>query len=88
MSAWELPQGRAAAAASTRRLRGLEKICRLYGRIKCGETLWVWDYVNEKAVHASAMPPGSARWEANEQAKWAMLKAGLTEERPLTHHEL
>ena len=72
---WELPQGRAAqrTAGSQQRvvrpLRGLEKVCKLYGRMKCGATMMVWDYANEVAVPESEMPPGSKRRSMSEKAK-------------------
>ena len=52
-----------------RQLRGLERICRLYGRMKCGDTMMVWDYVAEQAVPEKEMPSGSERWKASEKAK-------------------
>ena len=54
-----------------RPLRGLEKVCRLYGRMKCGNTMMVWDYDNEVAVKESEMPMGSDRWLRSEKAKWS-----------------
>lgn len=65
-----------------RQLRGLEKVCRLYGRMKCGDTMMSWDYANEIAVPESDMPMGSERWKASEKAKFhpaAVKKLGLTQ---------
>lgn len=33
------------------------------------EQRWVWDYAADKLVKAEAMPEGSARWHASEQAR-------------------
>lgn len=54
-------------------LRGLEKVCKAYGRIKCGTVLMVWDYANEVSVKESEMPPGSKRWSMSEKAKFKSL---------------
>jgi hypothetical protein len=51
-------------------LHGLEKICRLYGRMKCGDTMMVWDYTKEKAVPESELKTGSKQWRASEKAKY------------------
>jgi len=52
-----------------RQLRGLEKICKLYGSLWCGGTFMVWDYANDVAVEASKMKRGSKRWKESEKAK-------------------
>ena len=54
-----------------RPLRGLERICKLYGRMKCGATMMVWDYANEVALPEKEMPAGSKRWAMSEKAKWS-----------------
>ena len=63
-----------------RPLRGLERICKLYGRLKCGATMMVWDYANECAVKESEMPAGSKRWAMSEKAKWSNVKGQGTAE--------
>lgn len=55
-----------------RPLRGLEKVCKIYGKMKCGATMMVWDYANDVAVPESEMPPGSKRWSMSEKAKWSV----------------
>lgn len=57
-----------------RALRGLERICKLYGRMKCGATMMVWDYANECAVPEKEMPAGGKRWAMSEKAKWSNAK--------------
>lgn len=52
-----------------RQLRGLEKVCKLYGRIKSGPVMMVWDYARELAVNEKEMPAGSMRWQASERAR-------------------
>lgn len=54
-----------------RRLRGLEKLCKIYGRIKCGEVVMTWDYANECAVPETELRANRARWIASEKAKWS-----------------
>lgn len=54
----------------SRELRGLEKICRAVGRMRCGDVLWVWDYANEVATPEDNMPEGGERWEQSERARW------------------
>ncbi len=50
-------------------LRGLQKVCRMYGRMKCGDAIMVWDFVSETAVPASEMRTGSEQWKASERMK-------------------
>lgn len=57
-----------------RPLRGLERICKPYGRMKCGATMMVWDYANEVALPENEMPAGSKRWAMSEKAKWSNSK--------------
>lgn len=57
-----------------RELRGLERVCRQLGRMKCGDTMMVWDYANDCAVTEAEMPNGSAQWKASEQAKWGRFR--------------
>lgn len=53
-----------------RDLRGLEKICKIFGRLQCGDTMMAWDYAIGKAVPESEMPAGSERWQKSERARW------------------
>lgn len=59
-----------------RPLAGLERICKLFGRMKCGSTMMVWDYANEMAVPESEMPQGGRRWSISEKAKWSNAAGG------------
>lgn len=63
------PQGSLHAVA--RPLRGLERVCKAYGRMKCGDVVMVWDYANDVAAPEKEMKPGSPRWCASENAKWS-----------------
>ncbi len=29
-------------------MTGLQKICKMYGKVRMGDTVWLWDYVNDK----------------------------------------
>jgi len=51
-------------------MSGLNRLCKLYGRLKIGDVLYVWDYKADKAVPASEMEEGSPRWKESERAKW------------------
>lgn len=59
-----------------RKLRGLEKLCKLYGRIDIGGVLWVWDYHRNVAVPDYKLKSGSRAWKLSEKARFeAMRKA-------------
>lgn len=51
-------------------LTGLQKVCKMYGRMKAGNTMFVWDYANDEAVPESEMRPGTERWKASQKAKY------------------
>lgn len=55
---------------AAQKLHGLQKICKLYGRVKCGAIMMVWDYHNEIAVPESEMSPGTERWSKSEKARF------------------
>lgn len=55
-------------------MSGLRRICKLYGRMQVGDTLWLWDYAKDEPVIATEMPAGSARRKASDKA-WAELLA-------------
>lgn len=63
--------------SAKRQLRGLEKVCRLYGRMQCGDVLMVWDYANEVAVPSAEMPVGSKRWCNSEHQRLKELRATM-----------
>lgn len=42
----------------------------MYGRMKCGDIMMVWDYVRNVAVPESKMRRGSKRFAASEKAKY------------------
>lgn len=51
-------------------LSGLQRLCKLYGRMKCGDVMMVWDYANECAVPEKELKADKARWAASEKKKW------------------
>lgn len=53
-----------------RPLRGLEKLCKIYGRMKCGDVMMAWDYANEVAVPEKELLADKARWAESERAKF------------------
>jgi len=55
-------------------LSGLQKLCKLYGRMKCGDTMMAWDYANDCAVKESVLRADKERWIKSEQAKWNQLR--------------
>lgn len=59
---------------------GLNKICKLYGRMKVSDAngksvMWVWDYVNDKARLETEMTKEEKM--ASEKAKWMSVKETL-----------
>lgn len=40
---------------SEKTLSGMQKICKAFGQVKIGDTLWVWDYYNDEARKKSEM---------------------------------
>ena len=61
------------AAKEPRQLRGLEKVCKLHGRMKTGSVTMVWDYTNDVAIPEKEMHQDRKRWAASEKAKWALV---------------
>jgi len=58
-------------------MTGLQKICKMYGRIECTgadgkKVTWLWDYVNDKPRLKTEMT--GAEINASEKAKWMNLK--------------
>lgn len=82
----ERPSGRAGPALppargsvpEPRQLRGLEKLCKLYGRMKCGDVMMVWDYTREEAVPEREMLDDRERWSASEKIKWSLRGGGIS----------
>jgi hypothetical protein len=53
------------------KLHGLQKLCKLFGHMKMGEVVYVWDYVNEVALPEKELLADKARWAASEKLKWS-----------------
>lgn len=57
-------------------MAGLQKILKLYGRVKVGNgkeaVMWVWDYKNDKPRLESEMTKEEIR--ESEKAKWSQIK--------------
>lgn len=51
-------------------MSGLRRICKAYGQMQVGNTLWLWDYAADEPVTADEMPIGSERWKASERARF------------------
>lgn len=64
--------GLAGVAGSPVRLSGLQKVCKIYGRMKCGDAMMAWDYVNDVALPESEFRKDKARWAASERAKYGV----------------
>ena len=58
-------------------LSGLQRLCKLYGRMKCGDTMMVWDYAANKALPESQMKIGSERWKSSERTKYSELQTQI-----------
>lgn len=52
------------------KLTGLQKVCKLYGRVKCGDVMMVWDYAQDVAIPETQMRANKERFKASENAKW------------------
>ncbi len=59
------------ATAPVRHLRGLEKLCKLYGRMQCGTVMMAWDYAREVAVPETELKADKERWATSERVRWA-----------------
>jgi len=55
-------------------MTGLQRICKLYGRMKCGDTIVVWDYAKDVAVTERTMKRNKKRFAASEKARWAKVR--------------
>jgi len=55
---------------ASKRLSGLQKVCKAYGRMKCGDVVMAWDYVNEVAIPEKELRADKERWAASERVKW------------------
>jgi hypothetical protein len=55
-------------------LSGLQKLCKLYGRMKCGNVMMAWDYANNVALPEKKLKADKERWRKSEQAKYSQLK--------------
>jgi len=63
----------ASCYAPKARLSGLQKVCKIYGRMKCGDTMMAWDYANDAALPEAELRKDKARWAASERAKYSAL---------------
>ena len=63
-----------------KKLRGLEKLCKLYGSIKAGSIVYVWDYAADEPVTEAEMKPGGERWMSSERAKWMSMANDIQKE--------
>jgi hypothetical protein len=59
-------------------MTGLQKICKMYGRLKVGDVMWVWDYANDKPRLEKDMTPDEMK--ASEKAKWEALGKRMKEQ--------
>lgn len=55
------------------RLTGLQKLCKLYGRMQCGDAMMAWDYANNVALPEKEFRKDKTRWAASERAKYGAL---------------
>ena len=53
-------------------MHGLQKVLKIYGRMKVGDITYVWDYKNNKAVKESEMT--KEMFAESEKEKWAEIK--------------
>ena len=53
-------------------LRGLERLCKLYGRMKCGDVMMAWDYANDVALPEDELRADKERWNQSERTRWML----------------
>lgn len=53
-------------------MSGLSKICKMYGKMKVGNVMWVYDYVNDRPRIEKEM--SKEELAASEKAKWDKIK--------------
>ena len=58
-----------------RSLSGLQKVCKMFGRVVVQGKVHLWDYAREEAVPAAQMKKGSARRAASEKARAEWLRS-------------
>ena len=56
-------------------MSGLQKLCKAYGRMQIQGVMYVWDYVDDKAVKESEMT--KERFAESEKIKWNLVKDQL-----------
>jgi len=53
-------------------MAGLRKICKLYGRMQCGDTMFVWDYYLDEPVEEKKMT--KEQRALSEKAKYGIIQ--------------
>ena len=61
-----------------RPLRGLEKLCKLYGRMKCGNVMMAWDYANDVALPEKELRADKERWKQSERTRRQQMASSHT----------
>jgi hypothetical protein len=54
-------------------MSGLQKLCKMYGRMQIQGVVYVWDYFDDKAVKESEMT--KERWKESEKIKWGLVQS-------------
>jgi hypothetical protein len=54
-------------------MSGLQKLCKMYGRMSIQGVMYVWDYVDDKAIPESEMT--KERWCESEKIKWGLAQS-------------
>jgi len=57
---------------SDKKLTGLQKLCKMYGKVKFDGVVWVWDYRTDEPKLQSEM--SKEDFTRSEKAKWTKLK--------------
>ena len=55
---------------------GIARMCKLYGRMKIDNVMWVWDYARDIPVKEKEMT--KEQWKESEKVKWQQVKEQLT----------
>ena len=68
-----------AIARKTKPMSGLQRICKMYGRMKIQGVMWFWDYARDIAV--LELVADKERYTASEKAKYAIMKQQYEQEK-------
>ena len=57
---------------------GIARMCKLYGKMRIGNVMWVWDYARDIPVKEKEMTKEQCK--ESEKVKWQQIKEQLKQE--------